>query len=120
MRKFLAVAVAAVVALGAASVFAGEGCCGGMSKSSAKGASCGDMFGKMSLTAEQKAKVETLKQDCLKATSSSEFHAMFSSGLERILSPDQLAQWQAHGGKAKASGECPFMKSMGTKTDKAT
>jgi len=120
MRKFLAVAVAAVVALGAASVFAGEGCCGGMSKSSAKGASCGDMFSKLSLTAEQKAKVETLKQDCLRATSTSEFHAMFNSGLEKILSPDQLAQWETHSGKAKASGECPYMKSVGAKTDKAT
>ena len=120
MRKFLAVAVAAVVALGAASVFAGEGCCGGMSKSSAKGASCGDMFSKLSLTAEQKAKVETLKQDCLKATSTSEFHAIFNSGLEKILSPDQLAQWETHSGKAKASGECPYMKSVGAKTDKAT
>jgi len=120
MRKFLAVAVAAVVALSAASVFAGEGCCGGMSKSSAKGASCGDMISKLSLTAEQKAKVETLKQDCLRATSTSEFHAMFNSGLEKILSPDQLAQWETHSGKAKASGECPYMKSVGAKTDKAT
>ena len=120
MRKFLALAVAAVVALGAASVFAGEGCCGGMSKSSAKGGACGDMFSKLNLTPEQKAKVETLKQDCLKATSTSEFHAMFNNGLERILSPDQLAQWETHSGKVKASGECPYMKSTGAKTDKAT
>ena len=120
MRKFLTVAVAAVVAFSAVSVFAGDGCCGGMSKSSAKGASCSDMFSKLNLTVEQKAKVETLKQDCLKATSSSEFHAMFNSGLERILSPDQLAQWEAHSGKAKASGECPYMKSMGAKADKQT
>ena len=69
---------------------------------------------------EQKAKVETLKQDCLKSTSTSEFHAMFNSGLEKILSPDQLAQWETHSGKAKASGECPYMKSVGAKTDKAT
>jgi hypothetical protein len=120
MRKFLAFTVAAVVAFGAASVFADSGCCAGMSKSSAKGASCGDMFSKLNLTPEQKAKVETLKQDCLKATSTSEFHAMFNSGLEKILSPDQLAQCEAHCGKAKASGACPYMKSMGAKTDKAT
>jgi hypothetical protein len=120
MRKFLAFTAAVVVAFGAASVFAGEGCCGGMSKSSAKGASCGDMFSKLSLTDEQKAKVETLKQECLKATSTSEFHAMFNSGLEKILLPDQLAQWEAHSGKAKASGECPYMKSTGAKADKQT
>jgi hypothetical protein len=120
MKKFLAFTVAAVVALGAASVFAGEGCCGGMSKSSAKGAACGDMFSKLSLTDGQKAKIDVLKQECLKATSTSEFHAMFNSGLEKILSPDQLAQWEAHSGKAKASAECPYMKSMGAKTDKAS
>ena len=120
MRKFLAFTVAAVIALGAASVFAGEGCCGGMSKSSAKGASCSDMFSKLNLTGEQKTKVEALKLDCLKATSTSEFYTMFNSGLEKILTPDQLAQWETHGGKAKASGECPYMKSTGVKTDKTT
>ena len=120
MRKFLAIAVAAVVAFGAASVFAGDGCCGGMSKSSAKGASCGDMFSKLNLTDEQKAKVDTLKQSCLKATSTSEFHAMFNSGLEKILTPDQLAQLDSHCGKAKESGGCPFMKSLGAKSDKQT
>ena len=93
MKKFLAVTVAAIVAFGAASVFADSGCCGGMSKSSAKGASCGDMFGKLNLTAEQKAKIDVLKQSCLKATSTSEFHAMLNSGLEKILTPDQLAQF---------------------------
>ena len=120
MRKFLAFTVAAVISLSAASVFAGEGCCGGMSKSSAKGASCGDMFSKLNLTDEQKTKVEALKLECLKATSTSEFQVMFNSGLEKILSPDQLAQWEAHSGKAKASGECPYMKSTSTKTDKTT
>ena len=120
MRKFLAFTVAAVVALGATSAFAGEGCCGGMSKSSAKGASCGDMFSKLNLTDGQKVKVDALKQECLKATSTSEFHTMLNSGLEKILTPDQLAQWETHSGKAKASGECPYMKSTGSKTDKTT
>jgi Spy/CpxP family protein refolding chaperone len=118
MKKFLAFTVAAVISMSAASVFADSGCCGGMSKSSAKGASCGDMFSKLNLTDEQKAKVETLKQACLKATSTSEFHAMFSDGLAKILTPEQLAQCQAHTGKASAGGECPYMKSMGAKTDK--
>jgi hypothetical protein len=120
MKKFLAFTAAAVVALGAASVFAGEGCCGGMSKSSAKGASCGDMFSKLSLTDDQKAKVEVLKQSCVKATSTSEFHAMFNSGLEKILSPDQLAQWDTHSGKALKAGGCPSMNSNSGKTDKST
>ena len=120
MKKFLAFTVAAVVALSAASVFAGEGCCGGMSKSSAKGASCGDMLSKLNLTPDQKAKIDVLKQGCLKATSTSEFHAMFNSGLAKILTPDQLAQWDTQCDKAKESGGCPFMKSMGAKADKQT
>jgi len=118
MRKFLAFTVAAVVAFGAAGAFADSGCCAGMSKSGAKGAACGDMFSKLNLTDEQKAKIDVLKQSCLKATSTSEFHAMFNSGLEKILTPDQLAQWGTHSDKAKESGGCPFMKSMGAKTDK--
>jgi hypothetical protein len=120
MKKFLAFTVAAVIAFGAARVFADSGCCAGMSKSSAKGASCGDMFSKLNLTDEQKAKVETLKQSCLKATSTSEFHAMLTSGLAKILTPDQLAQWDTQCGKAKESGGCPFMKSLGAKSDKQT
>jgi len=120
MKKFLAFMVAAVVALGAASVFAGEGCCGGMSKTSAKGASCGDMFSKLNLTPEQKAKLDVLKQDCLKATSTSEFHAMFNGGLEKILSADQLAQWDTHSGKALKTGGCPLMNSDSGKTGKQT
>ena len=120
MKKFLAFTVAAVISLSAASVFADSGCCGGMSKSSAKDASCGDMFSKLNLTDDQKAKIDILKQACLKATSTSEFHAMFNSGLAKILTPDQLAQWETHSGKAKASGECPFMKSTGAKGDKQT
>jgi Spy/CpxP family protein refolding chaperone len=118
MRKFLAFTVAAVISLSAASVFADSGCCGGMSKSGAKGASCGDMFSKLNLTDDQKVKVDALKQECLKATSTSEFHTMFSAGLQRILTPEQLAQCQARSGKVTASGECPYMKSMGAKTDK--
>jgi hypothetical protein len=120
MKKFLAFTVAAVVALGAASVFAGEGCCGGMSKSSAKGESCGDMFSKLNLTGDQKAKIDVLKQDCLKATSTSEFHAMFNNGLEKILTTDQLAQWDAHSGKALKAGSCPLMNSNSGKTGKQT
>jgi Spy/CpxP family protein refolding chaperone len=120
MRKFLAFTVAAVVALGAASVFAGEGCCGSMSKSSAKGACCGDMFSKLNLTPKQKVQMTALTDECRKAMSTSEYHVMFNAGLQRILTPDQLAQWVAHSGKAKASGECPYMKSMGAKSDKQT
>jgi hypothetical protein len=115
MKRFLAFAVAAAVVMSAAAVYAGQGCCSGMS---AKGASCsGDMFSKLNLTPEQKAKVNTLMEDCHKATSQSEFHAMLNSGMEKILTPDQLAQWKAMREKASKSG-CPFMNSTSSKPDK--
>jgi hypothetical protein len=115
MKRFLALAVAAVV-MSTAAVYAGEGCCSGMS---AKGASCsGDIFSKLNLTPDQKAKVSTLMADCHRATSTSEFHQLFSSGIEKILTPDQLAQWKAMGDKAAKSGGCPFMNSTSSKTDK--
>ena len=119
MKRFLAFVVAAVVVMSAAAVYAGEGCCGGMSKSSAKGgACCGDMFSKLNLTPDQKAKVNTLMADCHKATSTSECRQLMSSGLEKILTPDQLAQWKAMGDKTSKGGGCPFMNSTGAKTDK--
>jgi len=119
MRKFLALAVAAVVALGAASVYADGGCCAGMSKSSAQSGCCNsDMLSKLNLTPEQKAKVETLKADTRRATSTSEAHQMFSAGLEKILTPDQLAQLKTQCEKPMKSGGCPFMNS--TKTNKQT
>jgi hypothetical protein len=116
MKRFLTLAVAAVVVMSAAAVYAGEGCCSGMS---AKGASCsGDMFSKLNLTPDQKAKVSTLMADCHRATSTSEFHQLFSSGMEKILTPDQLAQWKAMGDKAAKGGGCPYMNSTCSKTDK--
>jgi hypothetical protein len=116
MKRFLAVAAVAIMVAGTAAVYAGEGCCGGMS---AKGTSCSsDSFSKLNLTPDQKAKVEALKQDCLRATSRSEFHQMFGAGLEKILTPDQLAQWQSHCDSVTKSSGCPY--SNGVKTNKQT
>ena len=119
MKKFFVLAVAAAVAMGAAAVYAGDGCCAGMSKSSAKGNCCSsDMFSKLNLTDAQKAQIETLKADSRRATSTSEMHQMFSAGLEKILTPDQLAQLKTQCDKAMKSGGCPFMNSA--KTNKQT
>ena len=90
-------------------------------KAAKSGASCsGDMFSKLNLTPDQKARVNTLMEDCHKATSQSEFHAMLSSGMEKILTPDQLAQWKAMKEKSSKSGGCPFMNSTSSKTDKTS
>jgi len=111
MKKLLAFAVAAVMVVSVAPVYAGEGCCAGKS---AKGASCcGDMFSKLNLTPDQKARVNSLLVDCHKATSHSEFQAMFGSGLAKILTPDQFAQWKVTCGKASNSSGCPFMNHSG-------
>jgi len=116
MKKLLAFAVVAVVVISVAPLYAGEGCC---AEKSAKGAACcGDMFSKLNLTPDQKARVNSLLADCHRATSHSEFHAMFSSGLEKILTPDQFAQWKTSCGKASNSGGCPFMKSSGPGTSR--
>src|SRR5437879_9811822 len=121
MKRLLAFAVAAIITMSAAAVYADGGGCSGMTKSSAKSASCcGDMFSKLSLTPEQKTKIEALKADCGRATSTSERHQIFSQGLEKVLTPDQLEQLKAQcdAAKAKASGECPDKK--GAKTNKTT
>ena len=110
MRRLIAFAVAAVVAISAASVYAGDGCCAA-GKTSAKSTACDDMTSKLKLTDEQKAKITTLKEQTARATSTSEARAMMNKGLEKILTPEQFAQCQSSCDKAMKSGECPFMKS---------
>jgi len=118
MKKIFVLAVMAAVALGGASVYADGGCCASKSKSSANGGCCSDMLSKLNLTPEQKAKIDTLRADTRRATSTSESHQMFSAGLEKILTPDQLAQLKTQCEKPMKSGGCPFMNS--TKTNKQT
>jgi Spy/CpxP family protein refolding chaperone len=115
MKRLLGFVAAAVIGLSTVSAFAGDGCCmSGKAKSTsgAAGASCDDMFSKLNLTDSQKAQVDTLKESTKRATSTSEAHAMFNAGVEKILTPDQLTQFKAQCDKMKASGECPYMKSQ--------
>lgn len=125
MKRLYSFAVAAALVLGAVSVYAGDGCCAGMSKSSKMSASCGDMFSKLNLTDAQKAKMETLKEQCNRATSTSERREMMAKGMQSVLTPDQFTQWQSGCEKAAktsstGSGECPFMKSMKKSSDKTS
>jgi Spy/CpxP family protein refolding chaperone len=115
MKKFYAFAVAAALLVGAASVFAGgDGCCAaGKMKSSAKAGACADLYGKLNLTDEQKAKVTALKDECMKATSTSERRGIMEQGLAKILTPDQFAQWKTACDTGMKSGACPAMKSSG-------
>ena len=123
MKRLYMFVVVAALALGAASVYADGGCCAGMSKSSKMSASCGDMVSKLNLTDAQKAKMETLKEQCNRATSTSERREMMAKGMQSILTPEQLAQWQGSCDKAdktSSGGGCPFMKSMKKSADKTS
>jgi Spy/CpxP family protein refolding chaperone len=125
MKRLFALTVATAFILGAASVYAdGGGCCAGMSKSSKMSASCTDTMSKLNLTDAQKVKVEALKEQCNRATSTSERREMMSKGMQSILTPEQFTQWQSGCEKAAKSssgaGECPFMKSMKKSADKTS
>ncbi len=108
MKRILAFAAAAAVIVGAASVYAGGACCAAgkaKAKDEAKSEACTDMMSKLNLTDDQKTKITALKEECKKATSTSECHAMMSTGLERILTTEQQAQWKAECSKAAKSCE---------------
>ncbi len=110
MKKLLGFAVAMAVLAGVASTYA-DGGCSGMAGKSSSGSCCSAMFSKLDLTSQQKAQVTALQEQCKRATSTSEYHEMFSKGLEKILTPEQLTQWKANVDKASKSGQCPYAKS---------
>jgi len=110
MKRLLGFAVAVAVLAGVASAYAGgSGCC--MGGKDASSASCSAMFAKLDLTSQQKAQVTALQEQCKRATSTSEYHEMFSKGIEKILTPEQLIQWKTNVDKASKSGQCPYAKS---------
>ena len=114
MKRLLAFVVAAVVGLSTVSAFAGDGCCMSGKAKSTPDASCGDMFSKLNLTDAQKVQMDALKDSTKRAASTSESHAMFNAGLEKILTPEQMTQFKAQcdAAKAKAGGQCPYTKSQ--------
>jgi hypothetical protein len=108
MKKILGLALAGFLAVSGTTVMAGgASCCGG----SAKGDSCCDAsFSKLNLTPKQKTQIEALELDCNRAMSTSERHQIFNAGLERILTPAQLSQFDAQCKAPAKAGGCPFMK----------
>jgi len=91
MYKVL-VAVCAVAAV-SLSAYAGEGCCASKAKAAAKASGgCGDMLSKLNLTADQQAKIASLKADCDKEKCSDSARAKYMKGLEGILTAEQVAQ----------------------------
>jgi hypothetical protein len=110
MKRLLGLVVAVAVLAGVASAYADGGCSGMVGKSSAGGC-CSAMFSKLDLTSQQKAQVTALQEQCKRATSTSESHEMFTKGVEKILTPEQLIQWKANMEKSSKGGQCPFAKS---------
>ena len=94
MKRLIALAVVTVWAIGAASVFAGEGGCTHGAKAEGK-ASCSDMFSKLNLTAEQKTKLTALRAECDATKCTEASKAKFMSGVKEILTADQYKQFEA-------------------------
>ena len=108
MKKLLACLVAAVVGIGAVSAFAGEGCgMAGKTKADAK-AGCGEMWSKLNLTDDQRAKIAELKKECDATKCSETSKAKYMAGMKQILTPEQLTQCEAECKKAGVS-TCPMM-----------
>ena len=76
----------------------GAGCCAaGKAKSASAGRSsaCSKMLSKLNLTSDQQTRIAELNQQLRTATSKSERIAMFAQGMQRILTPEQFAQWKS-------------------------
>jgi Spy/CpxP family protein refolding chaperone len=113
MKKLLGIAVAVAVLAGVAAVYAGDaGCCAaGKAKSASAGCSsaCSKMLSKLNLTSDQQTRIAALNQQLRTATSKSERIAMFAEGMERILTPEQFAQWKSVSDMMARNGVCPLM-----------
>ena len=108
MKQLLSFVVAALIGLGAASVYAGEGCsAAGKAKAEGKGG-CSDVFSKLNLTDEQKTKLAALKKECDGSKCTESARTKFTAGLKEILTPEQLAQCEAECKKAGVKS-CPAM-----------
>jgi Spy/CpxP family protein refolding chaperone len=98
--------IAGIVAVSAASAWAGGACC-----AKGKKASCVDKMSSLNLTEEQKAKITELEQACKKACDeaggySKEACAKMDSDVRAVLTEEQAAQWDEICGAKKAKGNC--------------
>ncbi len=103
MKKFSLLAFVAAGLMAASTSFAGDkACCASMGdKKMTKGA-CLETFAKMDLTAEQKAKMETLAAECDKSGCTKESMAKMEAGAKDVLSPAQFSSWKS---ACKSKGE---------------
>jgi hypothetical protein len=96
MIKFSGLALMAALAFSVSSVSAHDdkACCATTASGHSKEA-CVATFAKLDLNAEQKAKMETLAEDCVKGGCNKETMAKMEKGAKGILSKEQFAAWKA-------------------------
>ncbi len=108
MKRTIVLACLSVILLGSGAAYAGGGCCG-MSKKGDQAGACDNVFSKLNLTADQKAKLADLKAECTKAGWNETTHQKFMKGVEAILTPAQRADWKAACDQmSKQADHCPL------------
>src|SRR6185436_17026100 len=98
MIKFTGIALMAAVAFAVSPAFAHDKDCCAKTAGNTKEA-CAATFAKLDLTAEQKSKMETLAEDCVKGGCNKETIAKMEKGARSIRSKEQFAAWKAECGK---------------------
>jgi hypothetical protein len=117
MRKSAVVVLVGVLALATGSVSrAGEGCacCAAKGKAPAMSAAvcqgvCSNAMSQLTLTDEQKTKISALQAECPKDQCSKAAADKFMSGMEKILTPEQMTAFKAARAAelAKVKAACP-------------
>ena len=107
MKKVFGWMLAAVLMISASAAFADCGTCGSDAKAKGGKPPCCMALEKLTLTADQKAKVTALQAECMKGGVSKEGCQKMCEGLKKILTNDQYQQWEKACSEAKKSGDCP-------------
>lgn len=124
MRKLACIVALIVAGAGVQYVSAGGGCCPGaksadMKKQEAKvekkdASACtvgGEISSTLNLTEEQKTQLASLQEECAKTECTYTSQKKYSEGLKKVLTAEQLKQYQAECEKAG----CAFPLSEGSK-----
>jgi len=113
MKKWFVCLFAAVMLAVATSGFAGCGSCSGdvpAPKVKGDAMACAVSLEKLNLTADQKAKVAALQEECKDVKCPVACRAKMAEGLKGILTDEQFKQWEKACADAKKSGACPLSK----------
>jgi hypothetical protein len=102
MTKFKALAFLAAGMFAASSAFAGDHCAKTASNEAKAG--CDMTFAKLSLSQEQKSKMEQIAADCHKGGCNEATMAKMDREAQKVLSKDQYATWKASHSAKKAEG----------------